>query len=72
MEVGWRAVVVRGWEATAAAEGVEAERAVVVAALVEAATAEVAKVAVRRVVVVRDRAAMEGGVEEVEGRERGR
>ena len=72
MEVGWRAVVVRGWAAMAAAEGVEAERAVVVAASVEAATAEVAKVAVRRVVVVRDRVAMVEAVEEVEGQERGR
>ena len=72
MEVGWRAVVVRGWAAMAAAEGVEAERAVVVAASVEAATAEVAKVAVRRAAVVRDRAAMVEAVEEVEGRERGR
>ena len=72
MEVGWRAGVVRGWAATAAAEGVEAERAMAVAASVEAATAEVAKVAVRRAAAAMDRAAMEVAVEEVEGRERGR
>ena len=70
--MGWRAVVVRGWEATAAAEGVEAERAMAVAASVEAATAEVAKVAVRRAAAAMDRVAMVEGVEEVEGRERGR